>query len=232
MTVPDRLQPRLIDTRLPKDPCGVVLVLHGGGGRGSVPVSPTQLSVLRMVPIAQRVARIGRGRLAVVRLLNAVRGVGKDPLANVCWALEELDERCPGVPVVLVGHSLGGTVALAAAGESAVRGVVALAPWLSGSESVGPLRTTKTLIVHGDGDRVTSPVASRRYAATARAAGGPTSFVAVRGGEHTMLRRMRAFDVLAAYYARTVGDPGAQPDNSEFARLARRARDEPGDFTV
>jgi hypothetical protein len=125
-----RPSPRLIATRVPNQPIGLTLVLHGGGGRGNMPVSPTQLSVLRMVPVAARIARVGHGRVAVFRLLNAVRGFGSDPLSNVRWALQELQKMYPRVPICLVGHSLGGSVALAAAGEANVGGVVALAPWL------------------------------------------------------------------------------------------------------
>jgi hypothetical protein len=69
------VEARLIATSVPKDPEGVVLVLHGGGSRRRrMMVSPAQLSVLRMVPIARRAARAGKGRLAVYRLLNSVRG--------------------------------------------------------------------------------------------------------------------------------------------------------------
>jgi hypothetical protein len=47
------LQPRLIDVATPVDPVGVVVLLHGGASRGgTMRVSPTQLSVLRMVPSA------------------------------------------------------------------------------------------------------------------------------------------------------------------------------------
>ena len=50
-------------------------MLHGGGSRrGNMMVSPTQLSVLRMIPIATRIVHAGHGRLAVFRLLNSVRG--------------------------------------------------------------------------------------------------------------------------------------------------------------
>ena len=223
-------RPHLLDTRTPVDAVGVVLVLHGGGGRGTVPVSPTQLSVLRMVPIAKRAARIGHGRLAVLRLLNAVRGIGRDPLSNVCWALAEVRERFPDRPIALLGHSLGATVALSAAAEADVRGVIALAPWLSGSETASRLTGTPTLIVHGDQDRVSNPAAAQRLAADARRRGAPTSYVAVRGGEHTMLRHMRTFDLLAAHYARAVLDPQAQPGRSGIAELAWRARDEPGEY--
>lgn len=110
--------PRLIATRQPANPRGIALVLHGGGGGGATPVSPRQLSVLRMVPIAARLARAGHGELAVLRLLNAVRGSGSDPLSNIRWALSEVRDRCPGAHVYLVGRSLGGSVALAAGGRT------------------------------------------------------------------------------------------------------------------
>ena len=52
------LKPRLIEVRVPERPEGVVLVLHGGASRRRrMMVSPTQLSVLRMIPVARRVAR-------------------------------------------------------------------------------------------------------------------------------------------------------------------------------
>jgi hypothetical protein len=52
-----------------------VLVLHGGASRGDrMMVSPTQLSVVRIVPTAKAAARAGNGRLAVYRLLNTWRG--------------------------------------------------------------------------------------------------------------------------------------------------------------
>jgi pimeloyl-ACP methyl ester carboxylesterase len=72
------------------DAVASVLVLHGGASRsGSPMVSPTQLSVLRMVPIARRIARLGRGRLAVFRLLNATRGwdTQHTPADDARWAL-------------------------------------------------------------------------------------------------------------------------------------------------
>jgi pimeloyl-ACP methyl ester carboxylesterase len=232
--------PRLIRARTPSRPSAVVLVLHGGGGRGAMPVSPTQLSVLRMIPIARQVAKAGHGRLAVFRLLNAVRGMSADPLSNVRWALSEVRQSYPTAPVMMVGHSLGGSVALAAAGQAGVVGVAALAPWLSGSESVSQLGAGHTLVVHGDRDRVTSCRASESYAAAARRTGAAVSFVRVRGGEHTMLRRMPAFDVLAAHYVHAVLDPGHAirpsrwfgPLTAELDELARTARDRPGDYEI
>ena len=57
-------QARLIPVEVPDRPTGAVLVLHGGASRrDGVAVSPAQLSVLRMIPIAARIAR-GRPRPA------------------------------------------------------------------------------------------------------------------------------------------------------------------------
>ncbi|HEY1132956.1 MAG TPA: hypothetical protein VGE77_00130 [Nocardioides sp.] len=67
------MQPRLIPVHEPDRPTAAVLVLHGGGSRpGSPMVSPAQLSVLRMKPVARRLAR-RVGRAATYRLLNTRR---------------------------------------------------------------------------------------------------------------------------------------------------------------
>ena len=87
---------RLLATRVPKNPEAVVLVLHGGATRQDSPmVSPAQLSVLRMVPIARRLARAGRGRLAVFRVLNSSRGwdTAHTPVDDVRWALGQVADR-------------------------------------------------------------------------------------------------------------------------------------------
>lgn len=192
--------PQLIEVHRPERPVAAVLVLHGGGSRGNdVQVSPTQLSVLRMIPIAQRIAWVGRDRLAVYRLLNSVRGWDstRTPVADVQWALTELADRFSvELPVGLVGHSLGGRAALLAGGEQPVRSVVALAPWLYPSDANPALAGRRVLIVHGDQDRIASP---DNAAAVARKLASITevNYVTVRGGKHAMLRRHGVFDGLA-----------------------------------
>ena len=87
---------RLVDVRTPARPEGAVVVLHGGASRrGRMMVSPTQLSVVRMIPVAGRLARAGRGRLAVHRLLNSYRGwdTSHTPVQDAAWAVERLAER-------------------------------------------------------------------------------------------------------------------------------------------
>jgi predicted esterase len=194
--------PRLIDVSVPRDPEGVVLVLHGGGTRGApMAVSPTQLSVLRMIPIARRIARGSHRRLAVLRLLNSFRGWdnGHTPMRDVEWALEEIAGRFGAdAPVCLVGHSLGGRAALLSAGKEQVHGVVALAPWVYPSDVVRNAGGTPIVIIHGDADQVASPQRSREVA-DALAQQTTVSYITVASGTHAMLRRRDSFDGLAAH---------------------------------
>ena len=94
-----------------------------------------------MHPFARDLAALGDD-LAVAQLRYRLRGwndTGDDALADVAFALDTLDARYGGVPIVLVGHSMGGRAALRSAGHPTVRGVVALAPWLPGTEPVEQL---------------------------------------------------------------------------------------------
>lgn len=188
---------RLVDVRTPSDAEGAVVVLHGGASRQrQMMVSPTQLSVVRMIPVAQRLGRAGRGRLGVVRLLNSYRGwdTHHTPLDDATWAIEQVSERWPGVPVALVGHSLGGRAALLAAQHDVVRVCVALNPWVYPDDGV-PLTGRSVLVVHGDQDRIASPDRARRVAERVGA-----EFRVVPGGKHAMLRHGRAFETAAAEF--------------------------------
>lgn len=193
---------RLLDTHVPRHPEGLALVLHGGAGRPGRPeVSPAQLSVLRMVPVAGRIARAGSGRLAVLRLLNSSRGwdTAHTPVDDVAWAMREIRARFAGLPVCLVGHSLGGRAAILAGGEPGVRGVVALNPWVYADDPRRPvdLAGRRVLFVHGSEDRVAPPERSR-LVARALARQTEVEYVEVPGGRHAMLRHGAAFERAAA----------------------------------
>jgi dienelactone hydrolase len=181
--------------------------VHGGAGRReAVPVSRTQLSVLRMLPIARRIARTRD--LAVFRLLNSRRGWGDDdtPLADVRWALEQVRKRFGDVPVLLVGHSLGGRAALLASTEPGVVGAVVLNGYLlPGDESVDPAGR-RLLFVHGTADRIASYGTAKSVAALLKAR-ADVDFLTVEEGKHAMLRHGRAFDRAAADFAvRVMGE--------------------------
>ncbi len=191
------LAPKLIPTAVPEDPSGVVLVLHGGASRREgMMVSPTQLSVLRMIPIARRIARSGKRELAVFRLLNSRRGwdAHHTPVHDVEWALARIAaDLGPSMPVCLVGHSLGGRAALLASGRFQVRGAVALAPWVLESDTPDGLTDQPLLIVHGSSDRIAKPERSAALAERLRRSGHQVEYVAVPGGRHAMLGHHRAF---------------------------------------
>ncbi|MEU3623651.1 alpha/beta hydrolase [Amycolatopsis coloradensis] len=214
---------RLIRTRVPRSPTAAVVVLHGGGGRGgAMPVSPTQLSVVRMIPIAHRVAHVGRGRLAVWRLLNSVRGWdgAHTPVDDVRWALRQLrDQLPPSTPIGLIGHSLGGRAAILASGEANVRSVVALAPWIHPRDGDVDASGRRILFVHGSDDRVASPqralAAADRLSRTAQ-----VGVIRVAHGGHAMVRRHGTFDGLAAgFTAATLLDEAPDDSHSALARV-------------
>lgn len=196
------LSPRLIDVRVPKDPAGVVLVLHGGASRRrAMRVSPTQLSVLRMIPIAHHITR--RRDLAVFRVLNSARGwdTTHTPVNDARWALDQVAERLGArLPASLVGHSLGGRAALLTAGAEEVVSAVALAPWVYADDVARGVAGRRLLIVHGTEDRIARP---DRAQALARNLARVTSvgFVTVEGAKHALLRHSGVFTELAAGFA-------------------------------
>jgi dienelactone hydrolase len=190
----------------------VVLVLHGGAARrDGATVSSAQLSVLRMIPIARHIARVGRGQLAVFRLLNSCRGwdTSHTPVQDARWALDQIDGRLGARGATcLVGHSLGGRAALLTADRPGVASVVALAPWVYPDDRA-EVCGRQVLIVHGSDDRVAKP---KNSAALARNLAGATAdsatadsatvgYVLVNGARHAMLRHHRRFTGLAADFA-------------------------------
>ncbi len=214
------LTPRLVDVLVPEQPTAIVLVLHGGARRrANLMVSPTQLSVLRMIPIARRVAHIGHGRLAVFRVLNSARGwdAHHTPAQDARWALDRAAEQIGAtLPAGLVGHSLGGRAALLTAARPEVRSVVALAPWVYPTDVPAGLAAERILIIHGSADRVASPARSAELAER-MSPGAQVGYISVAGGKHSMLRRHRVFDGLAAQFAATT--LLGIPSNGPLARI-------------
>lgn len=180
---------------------GVALVLHGGKSHSREPVEAKHLSPARMVPFARDLHRTGRKHgLAVWSLRNSVRGWnGPDmtPLQDARWALAQIAEQHPGVPVYLVGHSMGGLTAVCAADHPQVEAVVALAPWLSPQTPAANVAGKKVLIVHGTTDRWTSPSQSLAFARRAAGEAASMQYVALKGAGHFMLRKLRLWQVLA-----------------------------------
>lgn len=210
-------QPHLQVSAGHRAPDAVVLVLHGGRDLSADPTTARQLAVLRLVPFARRIARRGRGRVAVARLRyrtrgwNSVAGRPPAPVADADWALRQLSDRFGQLPIGLVGHSLGGRTALRVGGHPQVRGVVGLAPWLPAGEPIEQLTGRQVLLMHGTADRMTSPAGTAAFADRLAAAGVPVSLVRMAGDGHPMLRRAGLWHELAAQFVLNAVLPDYQP---------------------
>ncbi|WP_083958688.1 alpha/beta hydrolase [Herbidospora mongoliensis] len=171
----------------------VAVVLHGGRETSTAPTTAWQMSVLRMMPFAWALRSAGARRgLAVWRVRYRLRGWNgpeASPVADAEQVLEQVRLAYGiDVPVVMIGHSMGGRTALRAAGHPNVRGVAALAPWLPKGEPVEQLRDRRLLLAHGSDDRTTSPRATHYYAERAREITRDVRVVDVPGENHALLR--------------------------------------------
>lgn len=185
-------------------PRAVALVLHGGAQHGLATVRPWGLAYLRMVPLARALVAAGSRRgLEVCLLRNRVRGWNEptlDPVRDARWALDRVRARRPGLPVVLVGHSMGGRVALRIADDPSVAGACALAPWTPRAEPVDPVTGRSVLLAHGTLDRVTPPEDSHAFAVRAAAVAARLARFEIVSDGHAMLGRPGLWSRLVAEF--------------------------------
>ncbi|WP_328791631.1 MULTISPECIES: alpha/beta hydrolase [unclassified Streptomyces] len=176
----------------PEIPAAAVLLLHGGREEGPEPPPLVNLPALRMRPFAAAVVRATRGRdvlVAEVRYRHrGWNGSRCDAARDAEAALARLRGLAGDVPVVLVGHSMGGRAALRAAGEPLVHGVVALAPWCPPGEPVDHLAGRRLYLLHDEADRVTSAAGSWEFVRRSRLAGADATAIPMSTGGHAMLR--------------------------------------------
>lgn len=176
-------------------PEAIALLLHGGAEHGFGRTSKASPPVLRMVAVARSIERVGRGRIAAAVLRDAVRGYNDDarsPIHDAQWALARLRELYPGTPLALVGHSMGGRVALELADAEGVVSIVGMAPWIPQLYDVEPFLDRHTLMLHGRKDVITDPRKSSRLAELIVQAGGDARSVQLPDS-HAMLLRARAW---------------------------------------
>ena len=202
----------------PRPATGLVLLLYGGRSHGREPARPWRLAYRRMLPFGTALRRASRGRGLAVWLLRyryrGWNGASRDPVPDAEWALDQARDRHPGVPVVLVGHSMGGRAALHVAGDPSVVAVCALAPWITPADPVGQLAGRSLLIAHGDLDRMTDPRASYRYAVQARKVTDRVGRLDVIGDGHAMLRRAGEWTDLVCRFV--LGELGMRPADPEI----------------
>jgi alpha-beta hydrolase superfamily lysophospholipase len=177
-----------------------VVLLHGGKADSRAPSRPWHLSAVRLQPFARTLAATLGGQGTVVATvgyrLRGWNGQEASPVDDARWAIERIEERYGPVPVVLLGHSMGGRAALRVAGHPQVTGVVALAPWLPPGEPIEQLAGRRVRLVHGTRDRWTNPAGSRDFTRRAQAAGLDVRLIELPGVGHFMLRRRRLWEGL------------------------------------
>ncbi|HET8561954.1 MAG TPA: alpha/beta fold hydrolase [Marmoricola sp.] len=184
----------------PDRPRGLVLMLHGGAEHSERPVDGRSLSLRRTqmmyAALAPRVADAG---CALGLLRFTLRGwnarlAEPSPLADARWALDRVRERHPGLPVVLLGHSMGARAAVHVADHEQVVGVVGLAPWLPADEPVQALAGRHVVAAHGKRDRITSARQTRTFLERAGLVAASTEFVDMGLVGHYMLTHVRAWN--------------------------------------
>jgi dienelactone hydrolase len=171
---------------------GIAVFCHGGRATGLEPPRAGALSLLRMREIERFVRRTTGGRGITTQLVRyrvaGWNGADADAYEDVRWTLEQIRaEHGPDVPVVLVGHSMGGRAALRAGGTPQVAGVCALAPWTPPGEPVAHLAGRTVTVLHGRGDRWVPARLSADFALRAARAGAHVARFTTVGG-HSMLR--------------------------------------------
>jgi len=224
MTPPTVAGPRLEDHVPDREVRGIALFCHGGTAASVAPPLDAALSLVRMRAIEQFVRSNAADRGISTHLLRyrvaGWNGAAADAYAYVRWAIERLrDRHGADVPMVLVGHSMGGRAVLRAGGDRQVAAVCALAPWTPPGEPVTHLRGRTVAILYGRGDRWVPARLSADFALRASEAGAAVARFTIPGG-HSMVRgalRWHRFvrDVV-------LGGTGIEPMRPDIANALRQ----------
>lgn len=189
---------RLDHYAAPAEPQAVVLLLHGGQQRNIEPVKNRHASWWRMAALARSLRRYAAKNDLTLSLLQYGQRGWNDPsdpspVQDTRAAISELTDRWPGVPVVLIGHSMGGRTACRAADDPSVTGVVGLAPWLPEGEPNSSIAGRHLRIMHGTQDSWTSPALSREYVERSQDIASSATWTSLPGGGHFMFRHSAAW---------------------------------------
>lgn len=214
-------EPILTTYAAPDRARAVILMLHGGKPRSRQPVDGHSASWRRSDWMARSIAtKADAADTGLVLLRYRERGWngGRDRIDDARWALDEVRATHGKVPVLLLGHSMGARVAVHAADDSSVVGVVGLAPWWSSEDPVATLPGRSLVAAHGRRDRITSFAETSRYLERAKGIATAVEFVDMGARGHYMLTSVEAWNTVAATSA------------LQLLRLHQRAGDSQADL--
>lgn len=209
-----------LEVHPPRGPLRAVAVFcHGGTATSVEPPRDYALSLVRMRAFEQFVRHSAGGRGVGTYLVRyrvaGWNGPAADAHADVAWTIEQIRaEHGAEVPVVLVGHSMGGRAALRAGGDPQVAAVCALAPWTPPGEPVAHLRGRTVTILHGRADRWVPAKLSADFALRAREGGVRVARFTAPGG-HSMLRGAQRWHAFAR--DTVLGATGIEPMRPDIA---------------
>ena len=123
---------------------------------------------------------------------------GGAPVADARAALDEVRRELGDVPVVLLGHSMGGRTAAYVADDPSVVGVVAVAPWWQSDDPVSALREKPVAAAHGRTDKITSARMTRAFLRRAEPLASAVEFHDMGRVGHYMFRRVPAWNDFAS----------------------------------
>ena len=119
------------------------------------------------------------------------------PVPDARWALDEVRREHGDLPVVLLGHSMGGRTAVAVADDPDVVGVVALAPWLPADEPNAALAGKRFAAAHGRSDKITSLRQTRAFCAAADGVASSVELCDMGRVGHYMFRGIPGWNAFA-----------------------------------
>jgi predicted alpha/beta-hydrolase family hydrolase len=205
---------RLSVGRLPDNARGLVLMLHGGAEVAPEEIDDRSMAYRRTRWMRRSIAgRLARSGVGVAQLRFTIRGWAgpsdvPPPVADARAALARLRGEHPGLPVVLLGHSMGARTAVWVADDPAVVGVVGLAPWLPPNDPVEQLDGKHLVAAHGRRDRITNARATAAYVCRAREVAASARFVDMGPLGHYLITGVRRWNATAVTECLDVLDRG------------------------
>ena len=149
---------------MPADPRGMCVFCHPHPGYGGTMNAPLLLALRD--DLVERNFSVLRFNFRGIGRSEGTSGIGDAEIADALGAIEVARSRTGDAPLVLLGWSFGGAVAIRAAAQVPVEAVVAVAPAVERKEIVAGLPapeelglTVPLLVVIGSNDEAVSPAA-------------------------------------------------------------------------